>query len=196
VQVLLLIIEINSELFFFWFIGKALNEKKAEIRIQFRDAPGGMFDEQISETDKNAKLARDELVIRVQPNEAIYLKLNTKRPGEMSFSIEETELDLTYGDRYKGVKLPDAYERLILDVFMGSKINFVRSDELQEAWRIVDPILAEIDKKQHPVIPYTFGTYGLSEAFDAAAKHGYIFRGTYVWKEERTGSEPKTENKK
>jgi len=161
-----------------------------------------MFDEDISETDQNNKLARDELVMRVQPNEAIYLKLNTKRPGEMGFSIEETELDLTYGERYKGVKLPDAYERLILDVFMGSKINFVRSDELQEAWRIVDPILAEIEKKKHQIIPYRFGSFGLREAFDAAAKHGYIFRGTYVWKDERSSSESnkaqqtKTENKK
>jgi glucose-6-phosphate 1-dehydrogenase len=174
-----------------------LNEKKAEIRVQFRDAPGAMFDEDLQENDSNGKLARDELVIRVQPNEAIYLKLNTKRPGEMGFSIEETELDLTYGERYKGVKLPDAYERLILDVFMGSKINFVRSDELQEAWRIVDPILAEIDKKKHQIIPYTFGSYGIREAFDVAAKHGYIFRGTYVWKDDRTTSDPnKEENKK
>ncbi len=178
------------------FLGKALNEKKAEIRIQFRDAPGGMFDKDILEHDQNGKLARDELVIRVQPNEAVYLKLNTKRPGEMGFSIEETELDLTYGERYKGVKLPDAYERLILDVFMGSKINFVRSDELEQAWRIVDPILAEIDKKTIPVIPYTFGQFGVREAFDAAARHGYIFRGTYVWKDERSGSGTKVEEKK
>lgn len=177
-------------------IGKALNEKKAEIRVQFRDAPGGMFDEDLKADDPNGKLARDELVIRVQPNEAIYLKLNTKRPGEMGFTIEETELDLTYGERYKGVKLPDAYERLILDVFMGSKINFVRSDELQEAWRIVDPILAEIDKKKHRIIPYKFGAFGLREAFEAAAKHGYIFRGTYVWKDERSASDAqKDENK-
>lgn len=177
-------------------IGKALNEKKAEIRVQFRDAPGGMFDEDLQEADATAKLARDELVIRVQPNEAIYLKVNTKRPGEMGFTIEETELDLTYGDRYKGVKLPDAYERLILDVFMGSKINFVRSDELQEAWRIVDPILAEIDKKKHKVIPYPFGAIGIRQAFDAATKHGYIFRGTYVWKDERTGSDAQKEENK
>ncbi|CAF2396099.1 unnamed protein product [Rotaria sp. Silwood2] len=168
--------------------GKALNKKKAEVRIQLRDAPGGMFDEDIRQNDRNGQLARDELVIRIQPNEAIYLKINTKRPGEMGFSIEETELDLTYGERYQGVKLPDAYERLILDVFMGSKINFVRSDELQEAWRIVDPILNEIDKKQIPIIPYTFGSSGICQAFEAAAKHGYIFRGTYVWKDERSAS--------
>jgi glucose-6-phosphate 1-dehydrogenase len=162
-----------------------LNEKKAEIRIQFRDVPGGMFDEEVSE---KGALARDELVIRVQPNEAIYLKVNTKRPGEMGFGIEETELDLTYKERYQGVKLPDAYERLILDVFTGSKINFVRSDELQEAWRIVDPVLAEIEKKKVPVIHYKFGAVGLREAFAGAAKHGYIYTGTYVWKDERSGS--------
>ena len=176
--------------------GKALNEKKAEIRIQFRDAPGVMFDEDLHEHDPHGKLARDELVIRVQPNEAIYLKVNTKRPGEMGFSVEETELDLTYGERYKGVKLPDAYERLILDVFMGSKINFVRSDELEEAWRIVDPILAEIEQKKHKIIPYRFGSVGLREAFDAASKHGYIFRGTYVWKDERSASESNKEGAK
>ncbi|CAF1291472.1 unnamed protein product [Rotaria sordida] len=199
------ILSINNERWagvpFILRAGKALNEKKAEIRIQFRDSPGGMFEEDASQQDSNHKLARDELVIRVQPNEAIYLKVNTKRPGDMGFSIEETELDLTYGQRYEGVKLPDAYERLILDVFMGSKINFVRSDELQEAWRIVDPILAEIEKKNIPMIRYKFGSFGIREAFDAAAKHGYIFRGTYIWKNERSATianeeQTKAENKK
>ena len=79
---------------------------------------------------------------------------------------------------------------------MGSKINFVRSDELQEAWRIVDPVLAEIDKKTIPIIPYTFGQIGIREAFDAATKHGYIFKGTYVWKDERSGSVTNKEQKK
>jgi glucose-6-phosphate 1-dehydrogenase len=128
-----------------FFIGKALNEKKAEIRIQFRDAPGGMFDEELPENGTKGTLARDELVIRIQPDEAIYLKVNTKRPGEMGFSIEETELDLTYNERYQGVKLPDAYERLILDVFMGSTINFVRSDELEGVLLI--QILQKIKRK-------------------------------------------------
>ncbi|CAF3783394.1 unnamed protein product [Rotaria sp. Silwood1] len=139
------ILSINNER----WAGKALNQKKAEVRIPFHDAPGAMFDEDIHPNDLSGSVARDELVICSQPNEAIYLKINTKQPDEMSFSIEETELDLTYGERYQGIKLPDAYERLILDVFMGSKINFVCSDELLEAWRIVDPILAEIDKKKN-----------------------------------------------
>ncbi|CAF0942321.1 unnamed protein product [Rotaria sordida] len=104
----------------------------------------------------------------------------------MSFSIEETELDLTYDKRHQDIQLPDAYERLILDVFMDTKINFVRSNELQEAWRIVKPILAEIDKKKIPIIPYKFGSVGIREAFDVTVKHGYIFRGTYIWKDERS----------
>lgn len=69
----------------------ALNERKAEVRIQFEDVPGDIFD---------GKPKRNELVIRVQPGEALYCKLMVKTPG-MAFDMEETELDLTYGHRYE-----------------------------------------------------------------------------------------------
>ena len=69
----------------------ALNERKAEVRVQFKDVPGDIYGGQIH---------RNELVIRVQPGEAVYLKMMTKKPG-MSFDVEETELDLSYGSRYK-----------------------------------------------------------------------------------------------
>ena len=68
-----------------------MNERKAEVRIQYRDVPGDIF---------SGKLKRNELVIRVQPGEAVYIKMMTKTPG-MTFDMEETELDLTYGSRYK-----------------------------------------------------------------------------------------------
>lgn len=71
--------------------GKALNERKAEVRLQFTDVPGQIFAD---------RCQRNELVMRVQPDEAIYLKMLTKRPG-VYFSPEETELDLTYKSRYK-----------------------------------------------------------------------------------------------
>lgn len=70
----------------------ALNESKAEVRIQFKEVSGDIYPE--------GQLKRTELVIRVQPNEAVYIKLMSKKPG-MGFSVEETELDLTYGYRYK-----------------------------------------------------------------------------------------------
>lgn len=69
----------------------ALNERKTEIRIQYNDVPGDIFRD---------KTKRNELVIRVQPGEAVYLKMMNKSPG-MSFDMEESELDLTYGSRYK-----------------------------------------------------------------------------------------------
>lgn len=69
----------------------ALNERKTEVRIQYNDVPGDIFE---------GRTKRNELVIRVQPGEAVYLKMMTKSPG-LAFDMEETELDLTYGSRYK-----------------------------------------------------------------------------------------------
>ena len=124
--------------------GKALNERKAEVRIQYRDVPGDIF---------HGEAIRNELVLRVQPGEAIYAKVMTKTPG-MSFKLEETELDLTYNTRYKNARLPDAYERLILDVFVGSQMHFVRTDELAEAWRIFTPLLHRIEGEKPSLTPY------------------------------------------
>ncbi|XP_068242444.1 glucose-6-phosphate 1-dehydrogenase-like, partial [Palaemon carinicauda] len=151
--------------------GKALNERKAEVRIQYRDVAGDVF---------HGQSKRNELVIRVQPGEAIYCKVMTKTPG-MSFGIEETELDLTYCDRYKGAKLPDAYERLILDVFCGSQMHFVRSDELAEAWRIFTPLLHKIEKEKPTPIPYTYGSRGPVEADEKLAKSNFKYYGSYKW---------------
>lgn len=151
--------------------GKALNEKKGEIRVQFKDVPGDIFDGQT---------VRNELVIRVQPDEAVYCKMMTKKPG-MFIDPVETELDLTYSARYKNVYMPDAYDRLLLDVFFGTQLNFVRSDELAEAWRIFTPILHEYEKNGHEPIKYKFGTRGPEEADELAKRYGYIYSGTYKW---------------
>uniref|UniRef100_A0A3B4CSW1 glucose-6-phosphate dehydrogenase (NADP(+)) n=1 Tax=Pygocentrus nattereri TaxID=42514 RepID=A0A3B4CSW1_PYGNA len=151
--------------------GKALNERKAEVRLQFTDVPGDIF---------SGQCRRNELVVRVQPNEAIYAKMMSKKPG-VYFSPEETELDLTYRSRYKDVKLPDAYERLILDVFCGSQMHFVRSDELREAWRIFTPLLHQIEKEKIPPIKYKYGSRGPSEADELVQKVGFRYEGTYKW---------------
>ncbi|XP_034732917.1 glucose-6-phosphate 1-dehydrogenase-like [Etheostoma cragini] len=156
--------------------GKALNERKAEVRLQFTDVPGDIFGE---------RCQRNELVVRVQPDEAIYLKMTTKRPG-VYFSPEETELDLTYRSRYKNVKLPEAYERLILDVFCGNQMHFVRSDELREAWRIFTPLLQEIEREKIHPIPYTYGSRGPTEADDLLKRVGFRYEGTYKWMQSHT----------
>ncbi|EEC13253.1 glucose 6-phosphate dehydrogenase, putative, partial [Ixodes scapularis] len=156
--------------------GKALNERKAEVRIQYKEVPGDIF-------GGNSK--RNELVLRVQPGEAIYVKLMSKKPG-MAFDIEETELDLTYGSRYKAratIRKPDfrPERRLILDVFYGSQVHFVRSDELAEAWRIFTPLLHQIDRERPQPVPYEYGSRGFKEADDLWKQVGFKFYGTYRW---------------
>uniref|UniRef100_A0A8R1DN30 glucose-6-phosphate dehydrogenase (NADP(+)) n=1 Tax=Caenorhabditis japonica TaxID=281687 RepID=A0A8R1DN30_CAEJA len=151
---------------------QALNEKKAEVRIQFKEVSGDIY--------PSGELKRSELVMRVQPNEAVYMKLMTKKPG-MGFGVEETELDLTYNNRYKEVRLPDAYERLFLEVFMGSQINFVRTDELEYAWRILTPVLEQLEKEKVQPVAYKFGSRGPTEGDDLMKKYGFVFTGTYKW---------------
>uniref|UniRef100_A0A0B7AXQ6 Glucose-6-phosphate 1-dehydrogenase n=1 Tax=Arion vulgaris TaxID=1028688 RepID=A0A0B7AXQ6_9EUPU len=158
--------------------GKALNERKAEVRVQFKDVAGDIF--------PVGEVKRNELVIRVQPNEAIYMKMMAKTPG-MSINCEESELDLTYCSRYKDIKMPDAYERLILDVFMGSQIHFVRSDELYEAWRIFTPLLHHIEKDRPKPIEYLYGSRGPKESDQLVAQNDFLYTGSYVWKSTSTG---------
>jgi glucose-6-phosphate 1-dehydrogenase len=105
--------------------GKALNERKAEMRIQFKDAPAGEY-------LFGAPVPRNELVIKLQPDEAIYMKSNIKTPGFFSAPIQ-SELQVQYDTRYfahSETRNPDAYSRLILDVLRGKSAAFVRSDEL------------------------------------------------------------------
>lgn len=126
--------------------GKALNERKAEIRVQFKHAPPPLF----------PGLARNELVIivnvplhnfldcvlsaiQVQPNEAVYMKVMTKEPG-LGMNLAQTELDFTYKNHFEQ-KMPEAYERLLFEVARGDHSLFVRGDELEQAWKTFTPLL-------------------------------------------------------
>lgn len=103
----------------------ALNEGKVEVRVQYKDVTQGIFKD----------IARNELVMRIQPSEALYLKFNAKTPGLYSRAMP-TEMDLTYKRRFSDVRIPEAYEALILDALKGDRSNFVRDDELDVAWKV------------------------------------------------------------
>ena len=102
-----------------------MNEAKVEIRIQFKDVTQGIFKD----------ISRNELVIRIQPSEAVYLKLNAKTPGLYTRAVP-VDMDLTYKRRFGEVHIPEAYEALILDALKGDHSNFVRDDELDVAWKV------------------------------------------------------------
>ncbi len=153
--------------------GKALNERRAEVRLQLKSPPGGsqMFDGQ--------EIPRNELVIRLQPEEAIYMKTNVKKPG-LTTTITQSELDLSYKQRYEGIKIYDAYARLVLDVLRGKQAFFVRDDELVTAWEVVTPLLEEIEKSKKKPIPYAFGSRGPAEADALIAKYGVVYNHKYA----------------
>ncbi|TVU29395.1 hypothetical protein EJB05_20959 [Eragrostis curvula] len=152
--------------------GKALSSRKAEIRVQFKDAPGDIF--------RCKKQGRNEFVIRLQPSEAMYMKLTVKKPG-LEMATEQSELDLSYGLRYQDVKIPEAYERLILDTIRGDQQHFVRRDELKAAWEIFTPLLHDIDAGKLKSIPYKPGTRGPSEADEMSTRMGYVQTHGYIW---------------
>eukprot|EP00029_Vermamoeba_vermiformis_P005183 TRINITY_DN172_c0_g1_i1.p1 TRINITY_DN172_c0_g1~~TRINITY_DN172_c0_g1_i1.p1 ORF type:complete len:569 (-),score=206.77 TRINITY_DN172_c0_g1_i1:157-1653(-) len=153
--------------------GKALNERKAEIRIQFKNNSNFLF----------PGAAPNELVMRLQPNEAIYMKMMMKTPG-LSSALVQSELDLSYFTRFqKEVEggLPDAYERLILDVARGDHNLFVRVDELQAAWRIFTPVLHQLEGEKIKPKEYAFGSRGPPEADDLAVRNGFVRSEGYHW---------------
>jgi len=162
--------------------GKALNEQKTEIRIQYKDVTQGIFKD----------IGRNELVIRVQPGEAVYLKMNTKAPG-LEMRAVPTEMDLTYKRRFSDLKIPEAYEALILDAFKGDHSNFVRDDELDIAWKIFTPILHHIENEKPTLLDYPYGSRGPKE-LDAFIKQqgGYSRKAeeTYQWPVTSLGKGP------
>jgi glucose-6-phosphate 1-dehydrogenase len=99
------------------------------------------------------------LVIRIQPDEAIYLKINNKVPG-LGHKMDRSILDLTYKSKYSVGELPDAYERLILDVIHGDKRLFIRNDELEAAWKLFTPLLETIESENIPPELYPYGSRG------------------------------------
>ncbi|KAK4776332.1 hypothetical protein SAY86_005020 [Trapa natans] len=146
--------------------GKALYTKRAEIRVQFRHVPGNLYKRNFgTDLDK----ATNELVLRVQPDEAIYLKINNKVPG-LEMRLDRSDLNLLYRARYPR-EIPDAYERLLLDAIEGERRLFIRSDELDAAWALFTPLLKDLEGKRIAPELYPYGSRGPVGAHYLAAKH-------------------------
>jgi glucose-6-phosphate 1-dehydrogenase len=135
--------------------GKALHKRQAEIRVQFHHSPGNLYKKQLGNREENS----NELVFRIQPDEGIYLNINSKIPG-LGMRLDQTDLDLQYKTKYSGGALPDAYERLILDVVQGDKRLFIRNDELEAAWKLFTPMLDRIEEDEIAPELYPYGSRG------------------------------------
>ena len=134
--------------------GKGLDENVSEIRIRFRELQNNLFCKTGNCPEAN------ELVIRIQPDEAIGLRLTNKVPG-MGMQFATKELDLHYKQAFNET-IPDAYESLILDVIRNDRSLFITRQELETAWDIFTPILHEIERRGQRPAQYPFGGDGSS----------------------------------
>lgn len=155
---------------FFLRTGKRMQERVAEIVINFRNVPHALFPMPIGLHSAN------RLVIRLQPKESVRLYFLAKQPGD-AMNLQSTYLNLDFHTMFKA-RWADAYERLLLDVIRGRLALFMRGDEQAQAWTWVEPILA--CWKQHAIAPktYTAGSWG------PAASSGLLSRAGLVWHEE------------
>jgi len=169
----LTVLQVNNERWegvpFIVEAGKALNEHKCEIRLQLKDVPGDLFAAQ----RVNGRQARNEFVVRLQPDPAIYMKMTVKEPG-LGMELAQSELELLYTEKYEDTPIPEAYERLILDCINGDQQHFVRRDELAAAWKIFTPLLKYIDAGGLSPELYAYGSRGPKNADKLRQRAGFI----------------------
>ena len=144
--------------------GKGLDRRFAEIRVQFRPVPGNTF------CQPGDCLKPNELIIRVQPDEAISYRIMSKVPG-LKMDVKETDLNLSYQAAFDK-EIPEAYESLILDVLEDDQSLFIRADELAAAWDIFTPALHELERQQLKPSTYPFRSPGPGAADVLAEKQG------------------------
>jgi glucose-6-phosphate 1-dehydrogenase len=149
-------------------VGKRLPKSGTDISVHFKKAPLVLFNKESTE--------QNVLVIRIQPDEGISLRMQAKMPGT-SFRIEPVKMDFHYGTSF-GKASPEAYERLLLDAMSGDATLFARRDEVEEAWAFIDPIEnAWAAKKGAPgLFFYPAGSWGPEEADDLLARDGRSWR--------------------
>jgi glucose-6-phosphate 1-dehydrogenase len=139
---------------FYLATGKRLPVKLTEVAVEFKEVPQVLFG-----ANGEGGLETNLLKIRVQPDENVMLRMNTKIPG-MALKSRAAEMNFPYGSVY-GSASPEAYERLVLDAMAGNATLFTRRDEIELAWDFVDPILNYWDRTDPPVFPnYESGTWG------------------------------------
>ncbi len=136
--------------------GKRLPKRVTEIAIQFRKAPLQLFKSAEQEIEPNV------LVIRVQPDEGITLRIGAKVPGQVT-RIRWVNMDFRYGASF-GVASPEAYERLLLDCILGDSTLYARRDMTERGWEIVMPILDAWQNSREEIPKYEAGTWGPPEA--------------------------------
>jgi glucose-6-phosphate 1-dehydrogenase len=146
--------------------GKHLPKRSTEVTVQFKRVP-----HQLYKPGETQGLVPNRLIMRIQPDEGVTLKIGAKVPGAIS-KLSTVDMSYSYSKSF-AIELPDAYERLIADCIVGDSTLFIRRDEIEESWRIIDSIT---DVWQQAgvkgIYPYVAGTWGPKEADELIERDG------------------------
>ncbi|GAA2392896.1 glucose-6-phosphate dehydrogenase [Nonomuraea africana] len=152
---------------FYLRTGKRMPYRRSEIVVQFKDVPHSIY----------PGGTPNRLVLRLQPEEGIELHIMAKEPGAGETLLKPVPLSLSFGKTFT-TRVPEAYERLLTDVLAGNPTLFMRRDEVEAAWRWIDPILAAWESSADLPEPYPAGTTG------PAGAHELLGRSGRAWHEE------------
>lgn len=141
---------------FYLRTGKRMAARRSEIVIQFKDTPVPVFGASRGTPNK--------LVLRLQPDEGVKLWLNIKEPGPGGLRVKTAALDLSFAEEFGGVRYPDAYERLLMDIVRGNLALFMRRDEVDAAWAWADALLAAWDEANVEPHLYAAGANGPTQS--------------------------------
>jgi glucose-6-phosphate 1-dehydrogenase len=149
--------------------GKRLPTRVTEVVIHFKQTPHHLFQREAG------KVPANQLIIRIQPDEGMLLKFDMKQPGA-GFNIKNVNMDFHYKD-LANIRVPSAYERLLHDVMLGDSTLFSRDDEVETAWKFLEPIQhAWANNPDIKVFGYPAGTWGPLTANDLIEGEGLEWR--------------------
>jgi glucose-6-phosphate 1-dehydrogenase len=156
---------------FFIRTGKKLPKRATEIAIQFNMPPLSLFN-----ANATAEPQPSLLILRIQPEEGISLRFQSKQPGS-GMRLRPVSMDFNYGASF-GERSPSAYETLLVDALTGDATLYTRQDMVEASWKVVEPILNDWQSRQFKFPNYDPGTWGPSRADNMLTHLGYRWRNT------------------
>ena len=155
---------------FYLRTGKRLKSRVSEIAVTFKEPPHSIFGE-------SNQWRENVLVIRLQPDEGMDLRVMIKEPGPGGMRLKDVALDMSFAEALgNDLDIPDAYERLIKDVIRGNQTLFMRGDEVEAAWAWVDPVIEGWEAREDQPEPYEPGSTGPEGALMLMHKDGRRWR--------------------
>jgi glucose-6-phosphate 1-dehydrogenase len=150
---------------FYLRTGKRMPQRVSEVIVAFREIPHSIF------PPESGKIFQTRLAIRLQPDEGIKLWLMLKEPGAGGMRLQHVPLDMSFAETFS-IYTPEAYERLLMDVIRGNTTLFMRRDEVEAAWRWIDPIREAWSQMEDSPRPYFAGTWGPAAAIALVERDG------------------------